>query len=142
MDERIKDILIKKMESLIRCLERVEQKRGNSFQDLSESLDHQDIVILNLERSVQLSIDIGSILLSAFKIPIPETMSEVFQSLSENQLLPEDIALSLRKSVGFRNIAVHEYSELNWEIVFQIATTRLKDFKDFIKVVNDLILST
>ena len=39
------------------------------------------------------------------------------------------------KSVGFRNIAVHEYSKVNWEVVYSIVKTNLSDFKDFAREV-------
>ena len=35
------------------------------------------------------------------------------------------------KSVGFRNIAVHEYHAINWYIVYSISTHDLKDFQAF-----------
>ena len=32
-------------------------------------------------------------------------------------------------SVGFRNIAVHAYQQIDWQIVYQIITGKLDDFK-------------
>jgi uncharacterized protein YutE (UPF0331/DUF86 family) len=33
------------------------------------------------------------------------------------------------KAVGFRNLAVHEYDKINWNIVYRIMTERITDFK-------------
>lgn len=40
-------------------------------------------------------------------------------------------ALQLRKAVGFRNIAVHSYSSIDWAVVQAIVTRHLGDFEDF-----------
>ena len=41
----------------------------------------------------------------------------------------------MKKAVGFRNLAVHNYDAINWAIVHAITTQRLDDFKLFAKVV-------
>jgi len=38
-------------------------------------------------------------------------------------------------AVGFRNIAVHAYEAIDWDIVFSIAATHLADFEDLAKTV-------
>lgn len=41
----------------------------------------------------------------------------------------------MNKAVGFRNIAVHAYQEINWEIVYAVITKRLVDFVEFARAV-------
>jgi uncharacterized protein YutE (UPF0331/DUF86 family) len=43
--------------------------------------------------------------------------------------------VQLKKSVGFRNIAVHNYDAINWDIVHSIVDLHLKDFSEFAKAV-------
>jgi hypothetical protein len=46
-------IVIKtKLESLRKCLDRIESKKPETLDDLLEDIDVQDIIALNLERSV------------------------------------------------------------------------------------------
>lgn len=40
-----------------------------------------------------------------------------------------------KKAVGFRNMAVHNYDVINWNIVHSIATNHLADFSAFARVV-------
>ncbi len=40
------------------------------------------------------------------------------------------------KAVGFRNLSVHEYDKINWEIVFDIATKRVNDFKNYARIMD------
>jgi uncharacterized protein YutE (UPF0331/DUF86 family) len=48
-----------------------------------------------------------------------------------------DLALRMKKAVGFRNIAVHAYHEINWAMVYSIITKRLSDFVEFAKAASD-----
>jgi len=38
--------------------------------------------------------------------------------------------------VGFRNIAVHAYRTIDWNIVFDIIQNRLTDFREFARAVG------
>jgi uncharacterized protein YutE (UPF0331/DUF86 family) len=49
--------------------------------------------------------------------------------------LNKELASRLKKAVGFRNIAVHNYENINWEIVHSIAKQYLADFSEFAKVI-------
>ncbi|MFT4177989.1 MAG: DUF86 domain-containing protein [Thermomonas sp.] len=58
-------------------------------------------------------------------------MGETFDRLADHGLLDATLALRLKKAVGFRNIAVHAYDTIDWQIVFAIATRHLQDFEAF-----------
>ena len=45
----------------------------------------------------------------------------------------------MKKAVGFRNIAVHNYQEIDWEIVFNICHHKLDDFRTFAQVIVPLL---
>lgn len=66
-------------------------------------------------------------------------MAEVFLILSEKDMIDKNLALSLAKSIGFRNIAVHEYDSLDMDIVYAIITKNLNAFYDFAKNVLKII---
>lgn len=44
----------------------------------------------------------------------------------------------MAKAAGFRNIAVHEYESIDWNIVFSIISSRLDDFRDFAQALLNL----
>ncbi|MCD6122493.1 MAG: DUF86 domain-containing protein [Spirochaetales bacterium] len=127
------DVLKKKLESLRRCIQRLTDKRPNTVSELLNNYDLQDIISINLERAVQISVDIGAYLLAQENIKVPETMGEVFTALSAENIIKGDLAERMRKAVGFRNISVHEYENVDWNIVFSIITNNLEDFKSFMK---------
>jgi uncharacterized protein YutE (UPF0331/DUF86 family) len=126
-----KDVLLNKLESLRHCLQRVQDKTPASVDLLIRDFDLQDIIVLNLERAVQVCVDIGLHIISDLETPVPETMAQTFEILKESGCLDETTAERMVKAVGFRNTAVHTYQEIDWNIVYRIITEHLDDFRDF-----------
>ncbi|WP_026352917.1 type VII toxin-antitoxin system HepT family RNase toxin [Solimonas variicoloris] len=128
-------ILERKLDSLRRCLGRVRDRCPEDVAALTADVDAQDVLVLNLSRAVQICVDLAAHLLSSLDLPPPDTMGQAFERLRQAGLLDEDLALRLRKAVGFRNVAVHAYDAIDWAIVFSIATRHLGDFERFARVV-------
>ena len=131
------EVVLAKLESLRRCVTRIEEKTPTDVAVLKNDYDTQDIVSINLERAVQISVDISSHILATFENPVPKTMSQAFVALSDMDVISTELAERLRKAVGFRNISVHEYEDINWDIVFSICTKNLDDFRNFARAVLD-----
>ncbi|MDT8319518.1 MAG: DUF86 domain-containing protein [Xanthomonadales bacterium] len=110
-------IVAQKLESLRRCVQRVEDKTPSNVERLVEDPDIQDILVLNLTRAVQLCVDIGSHVISTSDTPAPTTMGDVFSALLKLGAITAPTCESLQKAVGFRNVTVHNYDVINWEIV-------------------------
>ena len=133
------DIVKAKLESLARCIRRIEAKMPASVAELEEDLDVQDIITLNLERAVQLCVDAGSHILLDRDSPSPDSMAGVFIRLGKEEIIGQPLAGRLAKAVGFRNIAVHEYEQINWNIVYSIITKNLEDFRTFAAALSKII---
>jgi uncharacterized protein YutE (UPF0331/DUF86 family) len=126
-----RDIITRKLEALARCVARIEEKRPETVESLAHDIDTQDILSINLERAVQVSVDIGAHLIADLSVPPPDSMGEIFIILSDQNILPSETSFALRKAVGFRNLSVHAYENVDWERVFEIIHTRLIDFRKF-----------
>ncbi len=129
-------LIEEKLESLRRCLSRIEEKCPSSVTELERDVDLQDIITLNLTRAVQLSVDIAAHWVASLDdLPAPGTMGGMFDALAQKGLIDKETGERMRASVGFRNIAVHNYESIDWQIVFAICTTHTADFSDFARVV-------
>lgn len=131
-----RNLIPQKLESLRRSIHRVQISSPSTVVALGLDFDAQDIVTLNLTRAVQLAVDIGTHIVVKVEGKAPTTMGETFDLLSHAGVISADLAARLRKAVGFRNIAVHNYEAINWEIVFSIVNERLGDFKKFAQAVD------
>ena len=130
----------RKLDSLRRCVARVRQWCPGNAEALAVDIDAQDILSLNLTRAVQLCVDIGTRLLTRSSGLAPETMGQTFTLLAQAEIIAPELADRLQRAVDFRNIAVHEYDEIDWQIVHAIATRHLKDFEDFARAVSTRLL--
>ena len=122
MDRRV---IADKLERLRRCVQRIEHKRPPTLAALAADVDLQDILSVNLERAVQLCVDIAAHIIASREVPAPTTMAAAFEALHALHVLSPDLANSMKKAVGFRNILVHNYQEIDWGIVFNICHHKL-----------------
>jgi uncharacterized protein YutE (UPF0331/DUF86 family) len=136
MDRRVIEA---KLERLRRCVQRLEQKRPSTPETLATDYDLQDILSVNLECAVQLCVDIAAHIIADREISAPTTMAAAFESLHTLHILSSDLANSMKKAVGFRNIVVHSYQEIDWRIVFNICHHKLDDFRTFAQAIMPLL---
>ena len=82
---------------------------------------------MNLTRVVQLCVDIGSHIISESDAAAPSNMGEVFDA----DVIESEVGESMRKALGFRNIAIHNYEKINWDIVHAICVRSVENFRLF-----------
>ena len=126
-----KKVIGEKLLSLNRCLERVKLHTPANVEALQNDFDAQDIISLNIQRAVQISVDIAAHILAEQLHEQTPTMAETFLALSRHGLLDSQLASRLAKAVGFRNIAVHEYNTLDMNILYSIITKEIGCFYEF-----------
>lgn len=123
------DVLLNKAGIIERCLRRVtEEYRGDPAR--LEIFTHQDSIVLNLERACQAAIDMAMYLVARDHLGIPQDSADAFRLLATAGQLDADLAARLRRMVGFRNVAIHEYRALDVRILRAIVESRLVDFVD------------
>ena len=125
------ELLDSKIESLEHCVHRIESHTPSSASDLEQDYDRQDIISVNLQRAIQICVDLGGYLISKRGWKTPSTMAETFQTLTDNEALSGELAGDLQRAVGFRNISVHEYDKIDWHRVYHLVTDRLELFRQF-----------
>ncbi len=128
------DVLIEKINHIQNCLKRIHETIHGDLNRL-EHYDIQDIVVLNLQRAVQLTIDIASHIVATESLGVPQALKDVFAILEKNQILNHSISSKMQKMVGFRNIAVHDYQAINPEILKSIISYHLSDLEEFYTII-------
>lgn len=63
------------------------------------------------------------------KLGVPQSSRDVFTLLATTDFIPADLADNLKKIIGFRNIAVHEYQRLQLAVTEHLILHRLQDFR-------------
>lgn len=126
------DIILNKISTIERCIKRIREEYDNNPLNL-KNFTKQDSIILNIQRACEASIDIAMHIVSEKKLGIPQSSRDAFEYLSSHAIINENLSLQLKAMVGFRNIAVHDYQEINLEIVRVIVEKHLEDYLEFTK---------
>lgn len=59
---------------------------------------------------------------------------EAFILLEENNIIDSKMSKNMQGMVGFRNIAVHDYKEIDEEILKDVIENHLNDLLDFARI--------
>jgi len=133
------DVIYYKLEILARYVDRIQSKTPDSSDILAKDFDSQDIILMNLQRAVKICVDIAAYILANSNIPPPMTMVDAFYQLRMLEIITKETSEKMQKSVGFRNIAIHEYDTINWEFVFSILCNHVGDFRLYAKEIFDWV---
>lgn len=129
-------VLINKYESIERCIRRINEEYDNNSENLAD-YRKMDAIVLNLQRACEMATDVAMYIVSNRKLGIPQTKKEAFEKLNENGLISDDMCAKMKGMIGFRNIAIHEYKEIDEEILKDVIENHLVDIKEFVrKMIN------
>lgn len=89
-----------------------------------------DAMVLNLQRACQASIDLANHIVAVKHLGIPQSSKDAFLLMEKSGFLSKNIVKSMTAMTGFRNIAIHEYQEINQDILKVIAE------REYVSLVN------
>ena len=124
----IDDVILNKTSSIVRCFNRIEEDFDDEFET---NYTKQDAVTLNIQRAIQQTIDLGAYLVKKHKLGIPKSTKDIFIFLSQKRIISKELSTNLQKMVGFRNVAIHEYTQLKIEILEDIIKNHIFDVINF-----------
>lgn len=130
-------VIINKYDSIQKCIKRIEEEYERKIENLYD-YKKLDPIVLNLQRACEASIDIAMYIISNRKLGVPQTKKEAFIKLEENKLISKKISKNMQKMIGVRNIAIHEYKQIDEEILADIIQNHLTDLTDFAKAILNL----
>ena len=124
----VDDVLIQKLASIDRCLTSVRRYVADDLGRLQDPMV-LDAVVLNLQRACELAIDAACREVSRRRLGVPTDSADAFTMLERESILSAPVADRMRRMVGFRNVAVHEYRRLDPAVVRTVVEHRLGDFE-------------
>jgi uncharacterized protein YutE (UPF0331/DUF86 family) len=127
------DTLLNKCAIIERCLQRIEQDYIGFEDQIESDFMRQDAVVLNIQKACEASIDLAMHVVRWKKLGLPRESRGAFELLKTSNLMEKSLAEKMMKMVGFRNLAVHNYQNINLEIVHSIVTKHLDDFRELVK---------
>ncbi len=125
------DVLLNKTAIIERCLGRITEEYHGHEHELENNFSRQDAIVLNLQRACEAAIDAAMHVVRIRRLGIPQQSRDAFVMMQEASLLDRDLASKMQAMVGFRNIAVYDYCQLDIEVLRTILNERLDDFRNY-----------
>jgi uncharacterized protein YutE (UPF0331/DUF86 family) len=125
------DVLINKAATIERCVARAREEYAANPTGFATDFTRQDAAILNIQRACEAALDMGQHLIRRERLGVPQSARDVFTLLSRGGWIDAVLAEGLKRMVGFRNIAVHDYQALQLPITVRIIEQHLDEFLQY-----------
>ena len=120
------DILLNKAANIERCVRRIHQELQACPQ--LDDFTHVDAIMLNVERACQAAIDMAMHVVAERHLGVPQSTADAFLLLERAGLVDKPLATSLCGMVGFRNVAVHQYEDVDMGVLRWILESGYEDW--------------
>jgi uncharacterized protein YutE (UPF0331/DUF86 family) len=130
------DIIFAKAGNIQKCLRRIKDTTGLNPDSLDD-IDKQDIFMLNLQRAIESAIDIAAHIVASEGLGLPSTTKENFKLLHDANIIDNEMLKKMEAMTGFRNIAIHDYTAIDTDILKSILTGNLRDLEEFYTLVAE-----
>ena len=134
------DILLQKKASLERCIKQArDYYKAPSEKPFLKDFYKQDAIVLNLQRACEQCIDMANHVIRLKKLGLPPDSAESFTLLARARIIDTQLEEKLKHMVGFRNVVVHQYQEIDYKLVEDVVK---KHADDLIKFAGILVASS
>ncbi|MFN3739849.1 MAG: type VII toxin-antitoxin system HepT family RNase toxin [Thermodesulfovibrionales bacterium] len=123
------DILLikRKLAELDTYLKQLREYQNIKLSDYKSQWKTQRIVERTLHIMIEICVDISNHIISNYGLRPPTSYADTFSVLLERKLINKSLSERLQRMAKFRNILVHQYEEVDPEIVISILRKDLKD---------------
>lgn len=133
------EAVVHKVTSLQRCVAQARKALADANAEFKSNYLFQDAAVLNVIRACETSIDLANMLIREKRLGIPTESRDSFAILTRETLIDAGLGKRLEKMVGFRNLAVHRYRELDLDIVEAVIRKDLDDLLTFAQIMRSTL---
>ena len=123
------DVMLNKAAIVERCIRRIheEHRHNPEWSDITRL----DALVLNVERACQASIDLAMHVVARHHLGVPQSSAGAFVLLEKSGTLDPVLSRALQGMTGFRNVVIHEYQEMDLEVLRWIVRDGWRDWVRF-----------
>jgi uncharacterized protein YutE (UPF0331/DUF86 family) len=119
----------------LRRLEKALQILRQSGNVTFGELTGNEVLLSAVERNFQVAIecvlDVGNHLIAEEGFETPDDNEAIIEVLGKEGVLSTDLAARMRGMAGFRNILVHEYTGIDYVLLYDYLVNHLDEFREF-----------
>ncbi len=123
-------------------LKKLEQFREFTFEEMSKDWMRWSVLEWTLVKIIGRAIDINQHLIAELggkNIPPPKDYTETFILLKNINVIPEKFIEEIAKSAGFRNRIIHEYNEIDKNLVYKTVGEAIAQYAEYCKFVLEFL---
>ena len=124
------------LEQLRIYLDRLVELRSHSRETLKTDWHIQSMVERNLQLAIEVIISVCEQVIASLSLPTPDSGRAALQSLADAGVIPQDLAVELQQAVGFRNIIVHQYMPIDYDLVYDALQNDLDQIEAFLTAIS------
>ncbi len=132
-----KAVIINKYETIEKCINRINEEYENNAENL-EDYRKMDMIVLNLQRACEAVLDLAMYIVTTRKLGLPQNRRQAFELLEKNKIINSQMCIQMKEMIGFRNIAIHDYKELDNSILKDVIENHLAELLEFARIVLNL----
>jgi uncharacterized protein YutE (UPF0331/DUF86 family) len=126
------EIITRLLSLLNQYLGELKVEQRTTWDEFSKGVKVKRFVERTLQMAIEVSFDIGNHIIADEGWPEAKTNREIFVHLNEKKVISASLLEDLLQMSSFRNRIVHDYADIDPEIVFGILKNHLKDFESYI----------
>lgn len=124
-------LILRKLSELENYQKQLDEFSGITLEVYTSDWKTQRIIERTLQIMIETCVDIAGHIISDQGYRVPSTYAETFKVLQENGIITPQIFSIMEKMVKFRNIIVHQYENINADIVIAILRKHITDFSEY-----------
>ena len=136
IDEEIIEKRIDSIEEKVKYLKNISKIETEKF---LKSYEKIQAAKHSLQEAIEACLDISNHVIAAKGLERSESYSDMFQRLAEVGILNKRLADRLSDMARFRNLLVHQYTEIENRRVHEIIKENLNDIEEFMKSIEMLL---
>jgi uncharacterized protein YutE (UPF0331/DUF86 family) len=128
------EVIRKRLNKLDEYLEILNDLKKYSLEDFISTPEYYGSVERFLQLAIETTVDIGNHIVADLGLGEVNWYSDIAAILEEKNFISVDLREKWIRMVGFRNILVHDYLEVDREIVYEVLHNRLGDIEELKQV--------
>jgi len=125
------------VENILEALNILKDLRKKTYEEIENDRILVGSIIWYLYVAVQGAIDLALKVISALNLRTPESYSDAFKILGEEDILPKKLVERMVRMARFRHILAHAYAKIDIKKIYEILQGNLSDIEEYIMCLRD-----
>jgi len=129
------------VENILEALKILKELQAKKYEEIEKDKILIGSIVWYLYVAVQGSIDLALKVISLLNLRIPESYSDAFKILEEEDILPRSLVEKLVTMVRFRHVIAHAYAKIDLRKIYKILHENLNDIEEYIRCLKERLKS-